>query len=84
MPFVKIRFTSVRHGATAGLVIPSKQLADSTVAELSRLYPCSEASKMERLEISIEYATQEDALQHLFEIPGPQRMHCAQRLGAAT
>lgn len=52
MQYVKFRFTSANGAATAGLIVPREQFERSSIAELSRLFPKSEALKMERLERS--------------------------------
>lgn len=61
----KFRFTS-RHGSTAGLVIESDRMEHTTITDLSRLFPYSEARFMARLEVSPEYKTWEEAFGHEF------------------
>jgi hypothetical protein len=63
--YVKFRFTS-RNGATAGLVIDSFRFARTSITDLSRFFPYSEAPLMARLEVSPEYPTWEDAFNHSF------------------
>ena len=65
--FHKVRFSSPKFGATAGLVIPSSDLLGSAaITRLSSLFPLSEAMKMENLEVSPEYTCWEGALNHAF------------------
>lgn len=64
--FVKVRFISKQHGATAGLILTLKQIRDITVADLSRMYPYSVANKMERLQKSQPYPTWNEAFNHTF------------------
>lgn len=63
--YKKIRFTSKRHGATAGLVIETNR--DMSISALSRLYPMYEARKMERIEVSPAYPTWGEAFAYDFE-----------------
>jgi hypothetical protein len=67
MAFVKYRFTSKNNGNTAGLVLDTSKHKRTSVTELSRAFPYSESAKMERLEISPEYETWEEAFHHEFE-----------------
>jgi len=60
----KVRFTSIEHGSTSGLVIPADKL--TSIPDVSRLFPMSEAMKMQRFECSIAYETQQDAFWHSF------------------
>lgn len=66
MTFQKVRFTSQRNGATAGLVLESAKLAAHNVESLSRLFPMSEAGKMERIEVSPQYDSWDAAFNHDF------------------
>jgi hypothetical protein len=61
--YVKFRFTS-RNGATAGLVIESDRFQRTSMTNLSRFFPYSEAQFMARLEVSPEYPTWEEAFNH--------------------
>ena len=63
--FRKFRFTS-SQGVTAGLVIESERFARTSITDLSRLFPYSEARLMARLEVSPEYPTWEGAFAHTF------------------
>ncbi len=65
--FCKVRFTSKRHGATAGLVIDGHRAKTASIADLSRLFPTWEANKMHTLECSPEFATFEQAFAHEFD-----------------
>lgn len=67
MPFVKIRFTSKIHGATAGLVLSAELVKQATASELSRYFPYTECRKMERLEVSPPYDTWNAAFLHTFD-----------------
>lgn len=67
MAYVKVRFSCKTNGATAGLVLPYDKVSHATISELSRFFPYSEAPKMKRLELSPQYATQEEAFAHTFE-----------------
>jgi hypothetical protein len=67
MGFIKVRFTSVTHGSTAGLIFPAKDLYDMSLTKLSRHWPVSEAMKMRRVEMSDEYDTWEGAFNHSFD-----------------
>lgn len=60
--FHKIRFTG-KVGETAGLIVTTEQ-ARQSISKLSRLFPYSEASKMERLETSRAYKTWDEAFAH--------------------
>ena len=64
--YQKIRFTS-RNGSTAGLVFDSFKIEHSSVSELSRFFPYSEASKMARIQVSPEFDTWEEAFNFTFE-----------------
>lgn len=61
----KFRFTS-NAGATAGLVIESDRFERTSITDLSRFFPYSEARFMARLEVSPEYPTWEAAFNHTF------------------
>lgn len=61
----KFRFTS-NAGSTAGLVIESDRFERTSITDLSRFFPYSEARFMARLEVSPEYPTWEDAFNHTF------------------
>jgi hypothetical protein len=63
--YTKVRFTSKRNGATAGLVV--EHIDDKSINDLSRLYPYSEASKMEKIERSPEFPTFLEAFNYKFE-----------------
>ena len=65
--WVKVRFTSKAHGATAGLVIPVSTLCGETLQGISRMFPYTEALKMERIEWSEPYDTWEGAFGHEFQ-----------------
>ena len=67
MSFIKVRFTSKEHGATAGLIFPAKDLYDMSLTKLSRHWPAGEALKMRRVEMSPEYDTWEAAFLHTFK-----------------
>lgn len=64
--YQKIRFTS-RNGSTAGLVFDSLKIERSSVSELSRFFPYSEASKMARIQVSPKFNTWEEAFEYQFE-----------------
>lgn len=65
--FAKVRFTSRKHGATAGLVFTSDRLAQiKSVAELSHAFPYSESLKMEQLEVSPHFPTFAEAFAYEF------------------
>jgi hypothetical protein len=63
--FTKVRFTSKRNGATAGLVV--EHIHSKSITDLSRLYPYTEATKMERIEKSPDFATWEEAFNYQFK-----------------
>lgn len=62
--YSKVRFTSKYNGNTASLILSKEQQENMTITELSRLFPMSEASKMERLERGEFYETFEEAFAH--------------------
>ena len=64
--FIKFRFSSKTNGATAGLILTHDQFHANSITSLSRLFPMSEATKMERLEHSKPYDTWEEAFDHTF------------------
>lgn len=64
--FVKVRFYSRSHGATAGLIFRASDVRTMTIGEISRRFPYSEAPKMHRLEVSPEYCTWDEAFAHIF------------------
>lgn len=64
--FVKVRFVSKQHGATAGLIFPDDEVQSKTVAQLSRYFPVSEFWKMKTLWVSNKYDTWEEAFAHKF------------------
>ena len=66
MHYHKIRFTSKRNGATAGLIIPTAKFSNMSIADISRLFPMSEASKMERIEQAGPFVTWNEAFAHKF------------------
>lgn len=68
MPVIyrKVRFTSVRHGSTAGLVVEAAKLARMSLADVSRLFPYSEANKMRRLEVSPDCTGWDAAFSYVF------------------
>lgn len=66
MSFRKIRFCG-RGGATAGLVVDCAKTDFQNVAELSRLYPFTEADRMERLYVSPEFKSWEGAFRFSFD-----------------
>ena len=61
MAYQKVRFYSKRHGVTAGLIIHRDRKTLQTVDSLSRLFPVSEAPKMERLQASPLFDTWDEA-----------------------
>ena len=67
-PFRKVWFESKSHGKTAGLITESSWLEGKSTAEISRLFPYSEFRKMERLNVSREYPTWEEAFNHSTEV----------------
>lgn len=60
--FVKIWWSS-QHGTTAGLVLSTAQLRQCR-GDIARLWPASEGLKMERLHVSQDYDTWEQAFAH--------------------
>lgn len=64
--YQKVMFSSKNYGKTAGLVIESEKLAEMSIAEISRLFPYSEAMKMGKLHISPKYNSWEHAFEHEF------------------
>lgn len=58
--FCKIRFSNGTE-STAGLVVDAEFAHTASIAELSRMFPCSEAPKMKRLIISHPFDTFEAA-----------------------
>lgn len=65
--FTKVRFTSKNHGSTAGLILDARKLQDMSIGDISRLFPYSEAMRMQRLETSPSYETWEEAFNHEFK-----------------
>lgn len=63
----KVRFYSPTNGSTAGLVLETEKLAQMSIPEISRFFPYSEAIKMQRIQLSHEYETYEEAFLHSFE-----------------
>lgn len=63
--FVKVWWSS-EHGTTAGLIFSTAHLRGyrGDIGKLSRLWPASEASRMERLHVSQDYETWEQAFAH--------------------
>lgn len=64
MKYSKIRFISKYNGHTASLILSDKQQENMTITEISRLFPMSEAMKMERLERGPYFDTFEEAFAH--------------------
>ena len=64
----KVRFTSKLNGSTAGIVLTDAKQSSMTVSEISRLFPMSEANKMERLERSEYFDTFEGAFNYQFAV----------------
>ena len=64
--YYKIRFTSKKRGSTAGPIFSRSQLTKMDIADVSRLFPYSEAFKMERLEKSPAFSTWEEAFNYTF------------------
>ncbi len=69
MRYRKIRFYSKRHGETAGLVIQHDGKTMHSIEELSRLFPMSEAMKMERFQASPIFETWNEAFEFEFPLP---------------
>lgn len=67
MKYSKVRFVSKFNGTTAGIVLSQKQLEDLTISQISKMFPLSEAMKMERLERGEYYDSFEDAFNHTFD-----------------
>jgi hypothetical protein len=65
--YIKVRFTSAQHGSTAGLVMALDDYNHKSIEDISRLFPYSEAMKMQTLQRSKAYATWEDAFNHNFD-----------------
>ena len=65
--FIKIWFESKIHGQTAGLVVGKQWLERSTLSDVSRLFPYSEANKLVKFCRSPEFVSFEQAL--LFQKP---------------
>ena len=65
--YVKVRFESETHGATAALVIATDRFKKMTIGELSELYPLCEVMKMKRLVVSPEYSSWDEAFDHQFD-----------------
>lgn len=63
----KVRFYSPVNGATAGLIVETNKLANMSIPDISRLFPYSEANKMQRIQCSPEYGTFEAAFLHEFK-----------------
>lgn len=59
--WIKIWFESKEYGKTARLIIPKKTFETKNIAELSRMFPYSEALKMRRFFRSPEFDTWQDA-----------------------
>ena len=49
MMYSKIGFTSKLNGSTAKLVLSQEKQESMTISELARMFPMSEALKMERI-----------------------------------
>lgn len=64
--FHKIRFHDGKR-ATGGLVLPSTMIKGKTVAQLSRYFPHSEATKMRTVQISEGFPTFEEAFEYSFD-----------------
>jgi len=68
--YVKVRFTSRRHGVTAGLVVTTDSARPRIDASnASRLFPLSEAPKMKTFQRSPPFATWQEAFDYTFEEP---------------
>ena len=67
MSFIKVRFTSVSRGSTAGLVFEADQLYRMRLDQLSRRFPISETNKLKRVQLSPEYDTWQQAFEHEFK-----------------
>jgi len=67
MTYIKARFTSKNNGSTAGLVLESQKFYALSLTAFSRMFPYSEAVKMERTQVSPEYGTWDEAFAHSFE-----------------
>lgn len=65
MAYVKVWWSGAR-GKTAGLIFEVKQLSEfrRDIGTLSRFWPASEGLKMERLHMSQEYDTWDQAFAH--------------------
>lgn len=65
--YCKIRFVSkYHHGATAGLIVSATAMKGKTVSDISRLFPYSEANRMDRLERSPFFPSWDQAFAYTF------------------
>ncbi len=65
--YCKLRFVSkYHHGVTAGLIVSETKLKGKSISDISRWYPYSEASKMDRLQRSPFFATWDEAFRYQF------------------
>ena len=64
MKYVKVWFESKDHGKTAGLILKADDSRLKDVVELSRMFPYSEALKMESVYISEPFDTWEEAFNY--------------------
>lgn len=67
MSYRKVRFTSTSNGATARMVVTTELLTEKGMVGVARLFPVSEAPKMETFQISPVYDTFEGAFGHDFD-----------------
>lgn len=67
MGYIKFRFEKADGSAhTAGFVLSDSDFRKRSISELSRMYPYSEAMKMERFIASDPYPTWDEAFAHQF------------------
>lgn len=62
--FHKVYFSDGRGNRTAGLVLNEEHVKNKSITELSRLFPYSEANKMQFIYISPGFETWEEAFNH--------------------
>ena len=65
--YIKFRFRHEQNGSTVGLVLPFTTYRGTSITDLSRMFPMSEASKMHLLDCSDVYPTFEAAMLHNFD-----------------
>jgi len=63
----KVRFTSRRHGATAGIILETATFGGMTLTQVSRFFPWSEVPKMEKLEQAGPFESWDEAFEHQFK-----------------